>query len=242
MSHKLFFTLKNIDYEDILKELRSIPQKNTYLNFVESKPTPPTATKITDMCISGDIHIEHITMIDHLTNGRLPEVTNIACFWCTESFRNCPIGCPVNFIHDQYEKKYFSEITNDNYTIKYNISSDIKLPGVPLIKNGYYETDGVFCSSNCCMAFILDNQHRSKYRLSKSLLFKMLGTRDITTASHWRVLKKFGGNISIEEFRHGAKTLNHIGTEVPDMVSQCPVFISNNAYETRMDLVASPVS
>ena len=41
------------------------------------------------------------------------------------------------------------------------------------MSNNYYETDGCFCSFNCCLAFINDNVHNAMYSSSKHLLMKM---------------------------------------------------------------------
>ena len=73
----------------------------------------------------------------------------------------------------------------------------------------YYETDGIFCSFNCCYSWIQENKHNSLYNLSETLLLKMYndftGTIDLVPvkAPHWRNLKEYGGTLSIDEFRRG---------------------------------------
>ena len=37
----------------------------------------------------------------------------------------------------------------------------------------YYETDGIFCSFNCCQSYINDNKHIRLYDNSHMLLLKM---------------------------------------------------------------------
>ena len=72
----------------------------------------------------------------------------------------------------------------------------------------YYETDGIFCSFNCCKAFINDNKHKKMYNQSLTLLMRMYNEmfgvtiHVIDSAPHWRVLKEYGGNLSIIEFRN----------------------------------------
>ena len=40
-------------------------------------------------------------------------------------------------------------------------------------ENEYYETDGIFCSFNCCQAFINENKHNPLYEHSTFLLNKI---------------------------------------------------------------------
>lgn len=73
-----------------------------------------------------------------------------------------------------------------------------------------YVIDGVFCSFNCCYAFILENQNKILYRNSINLLHSLylevnpsvhINTLRIYSAPHWRMLKKFGGFMTEVEFK-----------------------------------------
>ena len=63
--------------------------------------------------------------------------------------------------------------------------------------NTYYETDGVFCSFNCCKAYITENKQNTMYNNSeistiKSVYFNtIMGTKTtvINPAPHWRLLQ-----------------------------------------------------
>ena len=98
------------------------------------------------------------------------------------------------------------------YTIKEDITISRRLSlnenRISLSIKEYYETDGIFCSFNCCKAFINDNKHKNIYNHSLTLLTKMyndmLGTTVsvIDTAPHWRNLEEYGGHLSISEFRN----------------------------------------
>jgi hypothetical protein len=78
-----------------------------------------------------------------------------------------------------------------------------------------FETDGIFCSFNCCKSFIMDNRKNPLYSQSISLLLKLYehihGTRSVTihSAPHWKMLKEFGGNLTISEFRNSFMKLNY---------------------------------
>jgi hypothetical protein len=110
-----------------------------------------------------------ITMYD-LLNKKLPEQTDISCFWCKNSFTGTPIGCPIDY------------------------------------KNNIYITDGIYCSFNCCLSFIYDNESNNLYEKSNKLLINIyklcFGNTKIEPAPSWRLLKKFGGEYTIEEFRN----------------------------------------
>jgi hypothetical protein len=144
------------------------------------------------------------------------------CFWCKSKFNTYPIGCPTKYIPNKITRTYFSNISKDNYSIRCNITSDKlnkiqKTDGEISLQRGCcYETDGVFCSFNCCKAYIEDNKHVRLYDVSNTLLLKMynnmmntkMGT--ISSAPHWRNLKVYGGHLELEEFR---KTFNKIDYE-----------------------------
>jgi hypothetical protein len=89
-------------------------------------------------------------------------------------------------------------------------------------KNDYYETDGFFCSFNCCKAFILDNKHKPMYDCSNRLLIQLYNQiyntkiTNIKEADNWRLLKKSGGPTSIEKFR---ENFNHISYEYHGYIS-----------------------
>ncbi len=167
------------------------------------------------------------TMIQRLsTDGQLPNETTMSCFWCRHPFATPPIGCPVRFVPSQLCKRYVSEITKDPYLIKENLTSPAKAAkimgmdkpdgiSIALVDRDYYETDGVFCSFNCCLAFIDGEKNNPMYAQSRQLLFKMYTDTyekfptddDIIKAPHWRLLSAYGGHLSIQEFRSSFNTV-----------------------------------
>jgi hypothetical protein len=145
---------------------------------------------------------------------------NYSCFWCRHSFNNLPIGCPIKYIPNEVTKTYYSNISKDNYTIKQKITSNRKdnienNNELNLSKGDYYHTDGIFCSFNCCKSFINDNKHKRMYDYSDILLIKIynkifdLNCTSISLAPHWRVLKKYGGNLDINEFRNSFNKIEY---------------------------------
>ena len=169
----------------------------------------------------------HLSIIDHKTKCDLSNM-HYKCFWCRSEFQSVPIGCPVNFVPDQLNKTYFSEISKDTYTIKESIiplratnfllhptdkSFDNKYEHT---KMSYYETDGVFCSFNCCKAYINENKHNHLYDKSDYLLLKLykelfpeIEIPIIKPAPSWRCLKDYGGHLSISEFRNSFSNISY---------------------------------
>jgi len=139
------------------------------------------------------------------------------CFWDRHQFTTKPIGCPINYISNIATKKYYSEISKDTYTINENIPFNkyVEDNKIKITNNYYYETDGVFCSFNCVMAFILDNKHEYKYFNSINLLTKMYNDmlnsnmNTICPAPHWRLLNEYGGTMTIQEFRSAFNKIDY---------------------------------
>jgi hypothetical protein len=155
-----------------------------------------------------------ITMIDSITKK---SIQSYYCFWCRHSFSTIPIGCPIRYVNNKIIKLYTSEITKEKYIISHEITrneydqqkqSEKDDKNIKIVNNDYYETDGSFCSFNCCLAFVNDNIHNPLYSNSKNLLMKMYSDvfsvdilMKITPAPSWRLLKKYGGFMNIQEFR-----------------------------------------
>lgn len=161
-------------------------------------------------------HKCYITMTDYLSREKLPAKTSISCFWDRNLFTTMPIGCPIKYIPSKLEKSYYSEITKDKYIILENISENVRKKieeektqkkSLKIQINEHYETDGIFCSFNCVLAFIENEKRNPVYKDSKHLLMRMYS--DIfgpeipvfIKAPSWRLLSDYGGHLSITEFR-----------------------------------------
>lgn len=144
---------------------------------------------------------------------------NIHCYWCRHKFITQPIGCPIQYIPSILSKRYYSELTKEFYTINETVSKDYKHTDdykneYTFKKNDYYKTDGLFCSFNCCLSFIEDNNHNPLYSLSKTLLYTIYHRlhptiKQINKAPDWRLLDCYGGHLTIEEFRHNFNKIQY---------------------------------
>lgn len=161
------------------------------------------------------------------------------CFWCRHPFHHKPIGCPVRYDAHRLTKTYQSEITKDVYRLRENITptqaSSIQMVSDDRVQmsctaRNYLVTDGVFCSFNCAYAFVLDNQQNPLYLFSKNLLCNMYAQSlqtapgkmvpPLQPAASWRLLKAYGGHMTIDEFRRNFtkaeyENLEHVLTPAP---------------------------
>ena len=113
-----------------------------------------------------------------------PETTDLACLWCEEGFDWAPVGAPV-----------YHDAKKDQFTLKWN-----------------------FCSFNCCKAWMHKNRPRevsNVYWLAMRLFGKDSAHRQrlegIQPAPQKEALRKYGGWMSIEEFRSNAQLIRPAG-------------------------------
>jgi hypothetical protein len=221
---KYLFSIKNINIDNINTKYGLILQSNINNKNIEN---PKNTTMITDLIEKTETKfisfldetkrkkICSVSMIDFQYGDVFKNKNKYKCFWDKELIPDdiIPIGCPIKYIPHEMVKKYFSEISQDNYMIKESITetkkSNFKIDDdrLEIVENGFYETDGIFCSFNCCIAYIEDNYHNKIYNNSKQLLYKMYNemcdkkVREIESAPHYRKLIHFGGDLTIKEYR-----------------------------------------
>lgn len=234
-----YITFKDIDHKKIIEtysllltvktQEESVKKQVTNLNDLKAKPAEETVSFLDE---SKVLRKNIVTMYDFLSKGMIPETTTLNCFWCRHNFDNKPIGCPLKYCSSQYENKYFSEITKDNYIIRNNITKE-KRKELEQISNSvvnqkeFYETDGIFCSFNCCLAFIEENKINSIYQNSTYLLIKIYieifdeVPENLTPAPSWRLLKNYGGVLDISEFR---ETFTKIVYKNNGIIKEIPTF------------------
>ena len=103
--------------------------------------------------------------------------TPLACFWCTERFSGIPLHCPVNRAAD----------------------------------GSLVCTEIVFCGFSCAKAHVLRDQrpaHDGFKRLQLlTELAKKHGHGSVVTAPPRQALDKFGGPLSLEQFRNPSQSL-----------------------------------
>jgi hypothetical protein len=159
-----------------------------------------------------------VNCIDYL-NGALPLFTTKCCWWCRETFSSCPIGIPINFYPSCAKSEQFFKQSNLDCT------------------NGteYFETDGIFCSFPCAKSYIIDEKLNTKYKNSTmllSLLYKKINNKIdfIPLAPSWKLLKKFGGEMSITEFRNSFGEFQYIDSS---NIKKPLIFSIGNLYTEK---------
>ena len=143
--------------------------------------------------IDNSLHYTMIHFSEANKDKKLPEHTNVACYWCTENFSCRPVGLPIRY------------------------------------ENDIFYVDGCFCSPECAAAYNFDNLNSSdiweRYGLLNLLYIKIIGNKQITIklAPPRRTLKKFGGFLTIEEFRKmNDNYYKQFNVVYPPMISVIP--------------------
>uniref|UniRef100_A0A6C0LWU6 MYM-type domain-containing protein n=1 Tax=viral metagenome TaxID=1070528 RepID=A0A6C0LWU6_9ZZZZ len=247
---KYFFQLSDIDISKVMNKYgismakneddESEPVKTTKLSELTTQKGTPEVISFLDE--SKRKHTCNVSMIDFDSKMNV-NLLRYNCFWCKHPFNSRPIGCPIKYVSSQAVKTYHSHISKDTYTIKQDVTkkSRVDLIGDTMISlnvGEYYETDGVFCSFNCCQSFIRDHKHKRLYDQSYMLLMKMYNsmmntkTVKISSAPHWRTLEPYGGNLNILAFRDG---FNKVDYECHGTSSRLPRFIAlTTLYEEKI--------
>ena len=207
MSTKYKFVLKNIDISKVhINYGIKLSGENNIQTTMLTDLYKTHNNVISFLDEAKKPHVCSVSMID--MNGKeVASLLKCDCFWCHHPFNTKGIGCPIKYMDSQAVKTYYSPINKNTYTIKENISE--KRAKKLNVKSGTYITDGIFCSFNCCQAWINEYKHNRLYDLSKTLLIKLYKDmankqiKEILPAPHWRILDKYTGNINIIDFREG---------------------------------------
>jgi hypothetical protein len=181
----------------------------------------------------------HVSMMDGVTNESIQAVKS-KCWWCRHDFDTLPIGRPLRYVPDQMQTHYQSELTKERFMVQQYVPFDLDGKVADPIGStthkllgGYYETDGVYCSFNCCMAAINELPDAPAASVSRDLLMRMFfethgQAEEITPSPHWRLLEDFGGFMSIDQFRKSLDNYRFIDKHytmryVPREITQKPV-------------------
>lgn len=235
-----FISLKNINTE-VLDQKYALTKYKTNPTKLVNKISLNSTNNKTKIIDTKDLHSNYsyideakrdhlcvFTFKNYLSQKTLPKRTNLKCFHCHHTFETVPIGCPIEYKNSKIYKNYYSEITKNNYILQesigkdsHNIQDDGKLFQNEIEKLNYYIVDGVFCSFNCCKAYILNNKKKERYIQSESLLNKiymdLFDTNEdefeIIPAPSFRILDCYGGDVSIEEYRKDFYKITYKNTE-----------------------------
>lgn len=224
---------------ETIEEDKKVYMNTTKLSELNTIKGTPEVISFLDE--SKRLHVCQVSMID--MNSRMNvNLLRYHCFWCRHPFDTLPIACPIKYVPSQLEKTYTSNITKDSYTIKENITTNLReklqknekkdkasqVENISIKYGEYYETFGIYCSFNCCKAWINDNKHIRLYDHSDILLMKMynniMGTKTvvINPAPNWILLEQYGGNLNIMKFREG---FNKIDYEYHGYTKNIPNFL-----------------
>jgi hypothetical protein len=207
------FKLPGVKPDEIDKQYAFKTMHNTLL--LSEKYIPHQSTKISDL----QHFSQNLTVVDELKNTHNAKLSTVLsntarcnCFWDHHAITDSqtPIYCPIEKRHAPRIKNYVSHINGKPYKIQDSIQ--------PTDAEEYY-VDGVFCSVECCLAFIECNQHDPLYQISEYYLREIYALKDHKSAPHWRLLTAYGGNMSIDEFRQSFANT----TYTPDGVVYNPI-------------------
>ena len=104
--------------------------------------------------------------------------------------------------------------------------------------NDKFYTYGIFCSYECCEAYNIDLNDENVFNRSSLLKYHYYKTygnfKNIEKAKDWKILKPFGGNVDITEFR---ASFNNIGDDYnylkPPMISRYAQIEKINLLNTK---------
>jgi hypothetical protein len=202
--NKLFLCIKGVNIRDIETKYELSNDSSNAVQEIGTKITRisdlSSQQSITFLGPSKQIHRCNVSMIDFSSKSDIG-MLRYHCFWCKNPFNDMAIGCPISHKPSKVSKRYVSVITQNEYAISEPVMS------IPVNDNSYYITDGVFCSFNCCVAYMNDNKKDPLYNNSNMLLLKMYNEMferkavEIPPAPHWRTITQYGGHMNITEFR-----------------------------------------
>ena len=172
-----------IDFNELIDELR---KKDKIIKQLKSDISELKNSVPNTYSIGKDVKIVpmSISFIDNKTGKSLIcEKTDIACWWCTFQFDTLPCFIPERYVGN-----------SDNKT-----------------ENKFF-VYGCFCSFDCATAYNIglnDYKVMDRNSLIKKLYNMITGkSDDIKIAAPREVLTRFGGHISIEEYRKGNASIS----------------------------------
>ena len=185
-------------------------------------------------CPSSHFYLFY-TLKDFTEKKSLPATSPYPCFHCTEPFTTQPLGIPMEFISSYYETTSSSEKDGSTVVFKKDISSKkamehAKLHKLQIVLRDYFRVDGNFCSYPCMIAYT--KYHPSARYSNIGYLLKRMHYLMYNKPLQWvsapdiRLLKKYGGPLTTEEFRSSegrkyTRTLNYNHPVLDEHVSLC---------------------
>lgn len=133
------------------------------------------------------------------------DMKNRHCYWCHHPFDSQPVYCPIRLKDPKIKTTYVSGINKETYSITEHVTlGNLSPKENQTVEKDHYEylTDGIFCSFNCCLAYIQDNTHNPLYNHSKNYLHFIYNiNKTLIPAPHWKMLQEYGGPMTIDNYR-----------------------------------------
>lgn len=206
MTNQLKCCLKGLN----IKELWHTIDTKESVNYLETPKTNPAPTKENNKQKFNFLNYQSnkinffIVFIEHIRQYVLPLYTDKPCWNCRECFTTNCYGCPLEY------RKYSNDMM-----IAQHIREELQKSNIQMNNEyvDFFETEGIFCSLDCVKNYILENIPINPIRYNQCLtLFgllkcKLLGTNKIIRpADTWKVLEKWGGTKTIEQYRDNLDT------------------------------------
>ena len=200
---------------DLQKKILLLQKSNKSLKEVIEQIQPTYQTEIKTYPLGVDV-------IDNNKNLIIPRKTNVCCEYDGEPIDGIPVYFVVNIIENELTKK------------------------TVFVKRGCGESFS-FCSFNCYYTYLMNcfntediYRYLSFLKIYYMKLYNITNIDEITlsTCLHKQYLKKYGGNMSIEEFRDKNRriTIDYYNSIPPFVSSNYEVneFIKTESFSSRM--------
>jgi hypothetical protein len=177
---------KNTDTDESYKSSQIKPL-NDFVAIEEKKVTPQIQVQTTSRKEYGPTKLlVQFSSTKH--TQELPNETDLACFWCCDSFKGRPCVIPLKVVDTTWH------------------------------------VYGNFCTPQCCMAYLLseiiDTHTRWERIALLNCLYKDSVNGRIYPAPNRECLQRFGGPISIDDFRSICESQRiRVDVHLPPMVS-----------------------
>ena len=207
----------HVDPVKIDKDFKTMEKGGSFTSF------DPMVTKLEDLGINDDKISDSIFSTfnddnyvsyypEYIIEKKYPCVSTIPCFYCTEPFSTKPIGIPIKFVPSYYKSCVVSKVDYSSLSVHVTINSKREMKKAEenkedIIYHDYFVTEGNFCSFPCLLAYIGKNKAEvtnETVPLIKQMFYLINGPKVefiSESAPDIRLLKKFGGHLSINEFR-----------------------------------------
>lgn len=190
----------NIDFNNL--KIEEAPPVKRKENFKEVKNPSEEIFTQTDRSLGKLTETKIDTFMalpldswDFKNSEFVPKKTDICCWWCTYNFDTYPVYMPLRYMEAK----------------------------------DYFKVKGIFCSFECCAAYGLKHEKNMKSLSLVKFLYKRMtkskGPSDIKPSPPKEILKKYGGPISIEEYRLGNHCLTMNTENIPINEGKTEYFI-----------------